>query len=122
MRFVDYMQKKYITTANTPFAIHKNLNFVMFLRTAIHHRFLLILTEKNPNSKTLVKIRISSHKRNIETFRHDKISRCDRVCPVCGLNIEDEIHFLFNCLKYSTIFLVKRIIESLITSTYQFQL
>ena len=35
--------------------------------------------------------------------RYDKISRCDRICPVCGLNIEDEIHFQFNCPKYSSI-------------------
>ena len=25
------------------------------------------------------------------------------ICPVCGLNIEDEIHFLFYCPKYSSI-------------------
>ena len=49
-------------------------------------------------------IRISNHKLNIETGRHDKNSRCDRIqCPVCGLNIEDEIHPLFNCPKYSSI-------------------
>ena len=28
--------------------------------------------------------------------------RCDRICPVCGLNIEDEILFLFNCPKHSS--------------------
>jgi len=32
-----------------------------------------------------------------------RFSRCDRICPVCGLNIEDELHFLFNCPKYSSI-------------------
>ena len=42
-----------------------------------------------------MKLRISKHKLNIETGRYDKISRCDRICPVCGLSIEDEIHFLF---------------------------
>ena len=36
----------------------------------------------------------------IYTFTCD---RCDRICPVCGLNIEDEIHFLFHCPKYSSI-------------------
>ena len=68
--------------------------------------FLLIylnVTRKNPNGKALVKLRISNHKLNIETGRYDKISRCDRICPVCGINIEDEIHFLFNCPKYSSI-------------------
>ena len=50
-----------------------------------------------------MKLRISNHKLNIETGRYDKISRCDRFCPVCGLNIEDEIHFLFDCPKYSSV-------------------
>ena len=66
----------------------------MFLRTALHHRF--------PNRKTLVKLRISNHKLNIDTGRCDKISRCDRICPVCSLDIEDEIHFLFDCPKFSS--------------------
>ena len=65
--------------------------------------FILMLLEKNPNRKTLVKLRISNHKLNIETGRYDNISRCDRICPVCGLNIEDEIHFLVDCPKYSSI-------------------
>lgn len=50
-----------------------------------------------------MKFRISNHKLNIETGRYDKISRCDTICPVCGLNIEDETHFLFNCPKSSSI-------------------
>ena len=77
----------------------------MFLKTAIHHRIILMLQEKskNPNRKTLVKLRTSNHKVNIETSRYDKISRCDRICPVCSLDIEDEIHFLFDWAKYSSI-------------------
>ena len=61
--------------------------------------------EENPNRKTPVKLRISNHKLNIETGRYDmyKISRFNRIFPVCGLNIEDEIHFLFDCPKYSSI-------------------
>ena len=50
-----------------------------------------------------MKLRISDHKLNIEIGRYDKTSRCDRICPVCGLNIEDEIHFLLDCPKYSSI-------------------
>ena len=50
-----------------------------------------------------MKHRISNHKLNIETGRYDKISRCDRICPVCSLDIEDEIHFLFDCAKYPSI-------------------
>ena len=75
----------------------------MFLKTAIHYQPILMLLEKNPNRKTLVKLRISNHKLNIETGRYDNISRCNRICPVCGLSVEDEIHFLFDCPKYSVI-------------------
>ena len=39
---------------------------------------------------------------NIETGRYDKLSRFDRICPVCGLNVEDEIHFLFDCPKMNS--------------------
>ena len=47
MHFVNHMQKKYINHwTDTPFAIHKSLNFIMFLKTAIHHRFILMLLEK----------------------------------------------------------------------------
>ena len=65
----------------------------MLLKLAIHYRFILMLQEKNPNRKPLVKLR------NIERGRYDKISSCDRICPVCGLNIEDEIHFVFDSLN-----------------------
>ena len=105
MRFVDRMQKKNITHWKHSLG---NSQFT-----------------KNPNRKTLVKLRISNHKLNIETGRYDKISSRDWICPVCGLNIEDDIHYLFDCQKCSSTrddFSIKLIIEFLITSTCQFQL
>ena len=50
-----------------------------------------------------MKLRISNYNLNIEASRYDKISRCDRICLVCDFNIEDEIHSLFHCPKYSSI-------------------
>ena len=99
-------RRNILPTGNIPFAIHESLNFVMFLKTARHHRFILM----SRRTETLVNLRISNHKRNIETGRYDKISKCDRICPVCGLNIEDEIHFLFdsqNIHQLETTFLIK---------------
>ena len=75
----------------------------MFLKTATTPSIYLDVTRKSPNRKTPAKLRISNHKLNIERGRYDKISRCDRICPVCSLNIEDDIHFLFDCPKYSSI-------------------
>ena len=79
------------------------MNFTILLKTAIHHQFILTFFEKKPKRKALVKLRTGNHKLNSETGRYDKITRCDRICLVSGLNIEDEIHFLFHCPKYSSI-------------------
>ena len=40
----------------------------------------------------------------IELGRYNQTTRDNRKWPFCGSNqIEDEIHFLFNCSKYSLI-------------------
>ena len=41
----------------------------------------------------------------IELGRYNQITRDNRNCAFCGSNSteEDEIHFLFNCSKYSLI-------------------
>ena len=95
-------------------AIHKTCE-----RDSYTSSIYLDVTRKTPHRKILVKLRISNHKLNIEIGRYDKISRCDRICPVCGLNtfclIAQNIYQLENT------FSIKWVIESLITSTYQFQ-
>ena len=64
----------------------------------------LDITRKNCNRKTLVKLRIGNHKLEIETGRYDNTPRCERLCSLCDMNeIEDQIHFLLRCSKYSTI-------------------
>ena len=103
MHFVNHMQKKYITHWRHALCNSQKLEFYNVFKDSYTPSIYLDVTRKNPNRKTLVKLRISNHKLNIETGRYDKISRCDRICPVCGLNIEDEIHFLFHCPKYSSI-------------------
>ena len=46
----------------------------------------------------------SSHKLHIETGRHHKIPREDRICQLCTLNkVEDEGHFILDCPAYSQI-------------------
>ena len=93
MLFVDHLQKKYITHWKHALCISQKLEFYVFKDSYTPSTYLDV-TRKIPNTKILVKLRISDHKLNTETDRYDKISRCDRICPVCGLNIEDEIHFL----------------------------
>ena len=77
MHFVDHMQKKYITGTLWKHSLcsSQKLEFIMFLKTAIHHRFILMLPEKILIEKTLVKLRISNHKLNIETGRYSSMTR-----------------------------------------------
>ena len=64
----------------------------------------LDLTRKNPSGKSLVKLKISSHKLRFETGRYDKIPRDERLCSLCNCNkIEDETHFLLDCPSFSSI-------------------
>lgn len=93
MHFVDHMQKNYITHWKHSLCNSQKLEFYVFKDSYTPSTYLDV-TRKIPNRKILAKLRISDHKLNTETGRYDKISRCDRICPVCGLNIEDEIHFL----------------------------
>ena len=64
----------------------------------------LDLTRKNPSRKSLVKLRISSHKLRIETGRYEKIPRGERLCSLCNCNkIERETHFSLDYPIYSSI-------------------
>ena len=103
LHFVDHMQKKYITHWKHSLCNSQKLEFYSVFKDSYTPSIYLDGPRKNPNWKTLVKLRISNHKLNIETGRYNKISRCDRICPVCSLDIEVEIHFLFDCAKYSSI-------------------
>ena len=54
--------------------------------------------------RNISKLRLSSHHLHIETGRHcrPKLPREERLCLICNKgNIEDEIHFLFLCPKYT---------------------
>ena len=50
-----------------------------------------------------MKLIISNHKLLIETGRYNNIPRSDRLCTICGYNVEDETHLLFHCPRYSSL-------------------
>lgn len=53
----------------------------------------------------LTRIRISAHPLNIETGRYSKpiIPSKERFCKFCTNEVEDELHFLFQCNTYNNI-------------------
>ena len=70
MRFVDYIQKKYITHWKHSLCSSQKLaNFVLSVKDSYTPSIYLDITRNNPNRKPLVKYRISDHKVNMETGR-----------------------------------------------------
>ena len=56
-----------------------------------------------PFRRDITRLRISSHKLNIETGRYARIDRVDRLCTKCSHGVlGDEIHFLLECPAFST--------------------
>ena len=87
---------------------HK-LNFYYKIKTNYSPSVYLDLTRKDPSRKTLVKLRISSHKLRIETGRYDHIAPDERLCSLCNcIRVEDETHFLLDCLSFSSILIQSR--------------
>ena len=103
-QYVDLMRKKYITYWNHTLQHSHKLNFYYKIKTNYSPSVYLDLTRKNRSRKTLVKLRISSHKLRIETGRYDNIPREERLCNLCNCNrINDETHFLLDCPSFSSI-------------------
>ena len=99
---VDQMKKKYIAYWKHSLCNSQKLEFYNNFKDSYTPSPYLDLTRKNPNRKTLVKLRISNHKLLIETERYN-IPRSDRLCTICGHNVEDETHLLFHCPRYSSL-------------------
>ena len=98
------MQKKYISYWNHTLQHSQKLNFYYKIKTNYSPSVYLDLTRKNPSRKTLVKLRISSHKLRIETGRYDNMPRDDGLCSFSNCNrIEDETQFLLDCPSFSSI-------------------
>ena len=57
--------------------------------------------------QALTKLRLSSHRLQIEIDRHtsgnNRIPQEDRICPLCHNGVEDEVHFLLKCPIYKNI-------------------
>ena len=100
---VDQMKKKYIAYCKHSLCNSQKLEFYNTIKDSYTPSPYLHLTRKNPNRKTLVKLRISNHKLLIETGRYNNVPRSDRLCTICGHNVEDETHFLFHCPRYSSL-------------------
>ena len=51
----------------------------------------------------ITKFRISSHQLEIERGQYRNTSASQRICKLCNLEVEDELHFLLECPKSNKI-------------------
>ena len=75
-----------------------------FRKFKLTHDYENYLTNvRNINHRVAItKLRLSNHKLAIETGRYVKPyqSPDQRICPLCKTGLEDEEHFLMNCIAY----------------------
>ena len=96
------MEERYISYWQQALQHSQKLEFYKIFKNEYAPSNYLELSTRTSDRRALTKLRISRHKLMIELGRYNQIARDDRICPVCGSNqIEDEIHFLFYCSKYS---------------------
>ena len=83
----------------------RNPNSKMFtyskFKTTIGREKYLSTVKKEKHRIAMTKIRLSNHKLAIETGRHNKIDRENRICPLCTNGVENEEHFMMKCPAYS---------------------
>ena len=71
------------------------------LKTIYERSSFISVLENKYQRNIIAKIRLSSHELKIETGRHNKTERKNRICDLCSLNdIEDEFHFTLICPIY----------------------
>ena len=90
--------------AQTALTHLQNTNKLSFLKSLKEtYRYENYLTIKNfSNRRAITKLRVSNHTLAIEVGRWTKIERQNRICKQCTQHkIEDEIHLLFECTKYT---------------------
>ena len=91
---------------STPYGKHKSFHFQKLTHSQFKNRvkFESYLSDiKNRKYRvTFTKFRLSDHGQMIEKGRHKrpKIPREQRFCPFCPTKVEDEIHFLTECIFY----------------------
>jgi hypothetical protein len=85
--------------------VHESSKFTVYkhlIDTWSMHRYLCMPGNPASSRTAILKIRLSSHKLQIECGRYTKTVRTERTCPVCqSSTIEDEHHYILVCPIYS---------------------
>ena len=78
----------------------------------------LLSVDNIANRTALTKFRLSDHNLMIEKGRHQNVAICDRTCPFCPDQTENELHFLLKCPTYRE--LRRKLLDDIKTNTIGF--
>ena len=96
----------------------KRRTYKVFKTTSGMEPYLIISNPRLSYIHTIARFRISSHTLEIETGRHrrPKVPVEERTCKICESNsVEDEQHFLIECLAPEIVQLRKKLTATAIT-------
>ena len=95
----DIYHQEAFTQINKP---ESKLRTYALIKTDIGREPYLSEIRNAKHRQKLSKFRLSNHKLLIETGRHMKLPKTERICPICKEGIEDELHFLVRCNFYES--------------------
>ena len=99
-----YQEKDiFISTALESIQNMSKMKTYAFLKQSWKIEDYLLQVQNVKNRTALTKLRLSDHTLAIEKGRHQDIIQCDRKCPFCPENVEDEFHFLIKCPVYKSL-------------------
>ena len=80
----------------------KAQHYIQFKTYPKFENYLSLITNRK-HRVSYTEYRLSDHRLNIEQGRHKtpRTPRELRICPLCKVCVEDEIHFLINCTTYT---------------------
>ena len=101
-RIKQRIQDQYIQEELYKISQSNKLNFFQSLNFMNKRSYYVDIVHKRSERSILSKIRLSAHSLNIEKGRHLSTPESERTCKICNTgDVEDELHFLSICTKYS---------------------
>ncbi len=98
------VKKKLRNAYKTAWLTHKNdnkkLTIYNIIKTNFEYEPYLNQIKNKSTRKIFTKLRVSDHILLIEKGRHTKLDYSKRTCPHCTDALEDEFHFIFDCVRY----------------------
>ena len=88
-------------TASEELENSSKLKTLSILKTEFACEKYLLSVSNTANRIALTKFRLSNHHLMIEKGRYENRPLCDRTCPFCPDQIENEFHFLIKCPIYT---------------------